>query len=53
MDGTGKVLQVLQGEYPAGYQEVTLRDLEVAPGILYYRLDTPTHSATRKMVLLN
>jgi len=50
MDVSGKVLQLVEGEYGKGYNEVRLS--VAATGVLYYQLDTPTHSATRKMVVL-
>ncbi|MBK6904356.1 MAG: HYR domain-containing protein [Saprospirales bacterium] len=52
MDISGKVLQVVEGDYSKGYNEVRLSNIP-ATGVLYYQLDTPTHSATRKMVILN
>ena len=52
MDVSGKVLQVVEGEYSKGYNEVRLSNI-AATGVLYYQLDTPTHSATRKMVVLD
>ncbi|MBK6903233.1 MAG: T9SS type A sorting domain-containing protein [Saprospirales bacterium] len=52
MDISGKVLQMVEGDYSKGYNEVRLSNIP-ATGVLYYQLDTPTHSATRKMVILN
>lgn len=52
MDATGRVLSTISGEYGEGYHEVEVRNLSGA-GLLYYQLDTPLHSATRKMVLLD
>jgi len=52
MDVSGKVLQLVEGEYGKGYNEVRLSNI-AATGVLYYQLDTPTHSATRKMVVLD
>lgn len=51
-DAAGKVVRVVKGEYARGYNEVNLSDFGGVSGVLYYRLDTPTHSATRKMVIL-
>jgi hypothetical protein len=51
MDVSGKVLQVVSGDYAKGYNEVRLSNLS-ATGVLYYQLDTPTNSATRKMIIL-
>jgi hypothetical protein len=52
MDASGRVLNVVKGEYARGYNEVQLNDFGGVSGVLYYQLDTPTHSATRKMVIL-
>jgi hypothetical protein len=52
MDASGRVINVVKGEYARGYNEVQLSDFAGVSGVLYYQLDTPTHSATRKMVIL-
>jgi hypothetical protein len=51
MDATGRVLAIINGTYGEGYHEVEVKNLSGA-GVLYYQLNTPLHSATRKMVLL-
>ncbi|RMD71175.1 MAG: T9SS C-terminal target domain-containing protein, partial [Bacteroidetes bacterium] len=52
-DVTGKVLQVIDGDFHKGYNEIALSRHELpAAGVLYYRLETPTHSASRKMIVL-
>jgi hypothetical protein len=51
MDVSGKVLQVVNGDYAKGYNEVRLSNIS-ATGVLYYQLDTPTNSATKKMIIL-
>jgi hypothetical protein len=51
MDVSGKVLAVVNGDYAKGYNEVRLSDI-AATGVLYYQLDTPTHSATKKMIII-
>jgi hypothetical protein len=49
----GKVLMVKNGTYKAGYNKVEITKSELnANGVLYYRLDTPEHSASRKMIIL-
>lgn len=50
LDGTGKELWLQKGSWPAGLQtiEVDLSEISAA-GILYYKLETPTKSAVRKM----
>jgi len=51
MDVTGKVLRAVQGDYSKGYNEVRLSDIPGA-GVLYYQLETPTNSATKKMIII-
>ena len=50
-DETGRLLHTQKGDYAKGYNAVTLeaRDLG-ADGMLYYKVSTPTDSATRKMI---
>jgi uncharacterized delta-60 repeat protein len=45
----GQELHSSESFYPAGYNELHINNLP-ASGLLYYHLDTPTHSAIRKMV---
>ncbi len=51
LDGQGKVLWSKSNEWPAGMNtvEVDLSGLSAA-GVLYYKLETPTKNAVRKMV---
>lgn len=50
-DETGRLLHTQKGDYAKGYNAVTLegRDLD-ANGVLYYKVTTPTNSATRTMI---
>jgi Cohesin domain/PKD-like domain/Secretion system C-terminal sorting domain len=52
-DLTGKLLHELSGEYTKGYNTITLdiNDL-LANGVMYYQLETESHSATRKMIVI-
>ncbi len=54
-DETGRILRVQQDFFNKGNNEITLnfQDNPNASGVLFYRLDTPKHSATQRMVLLN
>ncbi|RMD75476.1 MAG: T9SS C-terminal target domain-containing protein, partial [Bacteroidetes bacterium] len=53
-DVTGKVLKVIERDFNKGYNEVIIsRDELPAAGVLYYQLDTPTDSASRKMILID
>ena len=51
-DAAGKVVWRYQGAYGKGYHEVQLDQLP-AKGVYYYRLETATHTATRKMIYLD
>lgn len=50
MDLSGRTLKVFRGDFEKGYNEIRLNGLNTS-GVYYYRLDTPTHSATRKMII--
>lgn len=51
-DPNGRVLHTLQGEYSAGYSELSLpAEALPASGVLFYTLTTPTHRATKRMVV--
>ena len=53
-DVTGKVLRVVEGEYEAGNNGVTLLSSELGiSGLLYYTLETKGFSETRKMILID
>ncbi|HRI59103.1 MAG TPA: T9SS type A sorting domain-containing protein, partial [Saprospiraceae bacterium] len=52
-DDTGRVLFTQSGSYPKGYHAVSLEQVLAGnAGVLYYKLETPTNSAVRKMVLV-
>ncbi len=50
-DISGKVLNVVEGDYAKGFNQVRINDLG-ATGVLYYQLDTQNDSAVRKMVVI-
>ena len=53
MDITGKTLQTIVNKYEKGYHQIDISKTDLnATGLLYYRLDTPTNTATKKMMLL-
>jgi hypothetical protein len=53
-DASGRVLKVIDGKFSKGYNEVKLQKSDVmTTGVLYYRIDTPTHSATKKMIVID
>jgi hypothetical protein len=52
-DLSGKILKVVSGNFSKGYNEIILKEKELgSSGILFYQLETPTHTATRRMVRL-
>ncbi len=52
-DLSGRVLQVVEGDYDKGYNEVLVDHSDLsATGVLYYQLETADNQATRKMILL-
>jgi hypothetical protein len=53
-DVQGKVVKVIEGDFAKGYNSVSVKRTDLgATGVLYYRLDTATDSATRKMILVD
>jgi hypothetical protein len=53
-DATGRLIRVEAGEYAKGYHSIPLQRADLAGhSLLIYRLDTPTHSATKRMILLD
>ena len=52
MDISGKVLKVIEQEGVQGYNEVNLEKTSLGAGVLYYRLETATDTATKKMTLI-
>lgn len=52
-DATGKILKSVEKPFVQGYNEFKIQRAELpAAGVYYYRIETPTHSATKKMVLV-
>jgi hypothetical protein len=52
-DVTGKVLRVIQGDYAQGYNEVKISKSDIpAAGLIYYKLQTQDHTATRHMIIV-
>ena len=49
LDESGRTLLTQKGDFAKGYNTVPVT-VPQAAGLLYYRLDTATDSATRKMV---
>jgi hypothetical protein len=49
----GRIVKVIHGAYAKGLNSVTLNRAELAAGVLFYQLDTPTNSATRKMIVVD
>ena len=53
-DVTGKVLNVIQGDYAQGYNEIKVgrRDINTT-GLVYYTLQTANNTATQHMVVID
>ena len=52
-DVSGNVLKAYDEVYQQGYNEVSIMRQELpVGGVLFYKLQTPTNTATRKMILL-
>ncbi|MEQ1747622.1 MAG: T9SS type A sorting domain-containing protein, partial [Saprospiraceae bacterium] len=49
----GRVLKIVKGQFAKGLNTVTLQRADLVSGLLFYQLDTPTHSAVRKMVVVD
>jgi hypothetical protein len=47
----GRTVKVVKGAFAKGLNSVTLQRGELEAGILFYRLETPTHSAVLKMIV--
>jgi hypothetical protein len=53
-DLSGKVLMVYKGEFDRGFNTIDVNKSDLSgAGVLYYRLDTATDSAVKKMLQLN
>jgi len=53
-DVQGKVVKVIEQDFVKGYNQVDLKRSDLgATGVLYYRLDTDSDSATRMMILVD
>ena len=53
-DVSGRTLKVIEGEFAQGFNQVTVNRSELSgTGVLYYQLDTPNDSATKKMILVD
>lgn len=53
-DATGRTVKTISKQFEAGFNAVMLDRSELnSAGVYYYRLETPTHSATKKMIVVN
>lgn len=52
-DLSGKILTTITNAYSQGYHEITIGKNQLgSAGVLFYQLETPGHTATRRMVRL-
>ncbi|MCC6458826.1 MAG: T9SS type A sorting domain-containing protein [Saprospiraceae bacterium] len=49
----GRTVKVVKGAFAKGLNTVNLQKSDLQSGILFYQLDTPTNSATRKMIVVD
>ena len=47
----GRIIKVVKGAFAKGLNTVALQRADLVSGILFYQLDTPTHSAVKKMIV--
>lgn len=53
-DVSGKILKVVSGNFEKGYNEIRVDKSDLrSTGVLYYRLETSSDLATRKMIVLD
>ena len=53
-DASGKILKTVEGNFNKGYNEIKVSKSDLnTSGIVFYRLETPTHNAVKKMIILN
>jgi hypothetical protein len=54
MDASGRVLKTIEGGFTQGYNEVTLgkSEIGVLDGVIFYRMETRTDTAVKKMLLI-
>ncbi len=51
-DAEGRLVKRIKGQFQAGFNSTVLHRAELPAGLLFYQLDTPTHSATKKMFVM-
>ena len=52
-DVSSKILKVVNGDFEKGYNTIEVSNTDIAAkGVLYYRLETGAHTATRKMIIV-
>ena len=53
-DASGKILKTIEGNFNRGYNEIKVSKSDLnTSGIVFYRLETPTHNAVKKMIIIN
>ena len=52
-DISGRTIKVFENSFVQGYNQIDINRAELsATGVLYYQLETPEHTATRKMIII-
>jgi len=51
---SGRILKVVDGKFEKGYNAIEMNRSDLGSnGIIYYRLETPKHTAVKKAVLID
>lgn len=52
-DMSGRIVKAYQGSFTKGYNSFEIKTTDLgSTGVFYYRIDTPTNSGTKKMVIV-
>jgi hypothetical protein len=49
----GRVIKVVKGDYSKGINTVNINRADLSNGIIFYQLDTPSHSDVKKMIIVD
>jgi len=52
-DYSGKILKTIQGDYPRGYNELSLDFSTLSTGVLFYKMYTKDFMDSKKMILID
>ncbi|MCB0661816.1 MAG: T9SS type A sorting domain-containing protein, partial [Saprospiraceae bacterium] len=52
-DVNGKMLKTMSGQFEKGYGEFSISSNDLSNGVMYYRLDAPGFTDTKKMIMVD